>query len=155
MAQNVDVFENALTKATDFKEIRVITSDNKSQSVTKEKFVELIDALVVARLKTLNIENNPTGIVVQNGTRFGSMTPQNLASVLGVPKIVNSIPINDLPSFTIEYCVLDPNAPMDYFICLTLLNSHDGAQLGMSSLGTLYSRFKSNGQWGGWKSDTI
>lgn len=83
MAQNVDVFENALTKATDFKEIRVITSDNKSQSVTKEKFVELIDALVVARLKTLNIENNPTGIVVQNGTRFGSMTPQNLASVLG------------------------------------------------------------------------
>ncbi len=72
--------------------------------------------------------------------------------ILGVPKFITgiSVPINEQPAFTIQYCVSDPNAPMNYFICLTLYNSSDGAQIGVASDNYLYCRFKGDGVWYDW-----
>lgn len=69
---------------------------------------------------------------------------------LGVPKIVTGYSVNDQPNLSVQYCVGDPNTPWSYFLCITLLNSNDGAQIGVGSDNGLYFRFKSNGEWGTW-----
>ena len=58
---------------------------------------------------------------------------------------------DNLASFSICYCAEETSAPTDYFICFTLLNSTDGAQLGIGSNNLFYYRFKNGGVSKSWK----
>lgn len=81
----------------------------------------------------------------------GMMDFANLASVLGVPKKLSTQNPDNLPSFSICYCVQETSAPTDFFICFTLFNENDGAQLGVGGNKLFYYRFKTNRVWGSWK----
>lgn len=86
-----------------------------------------------------------------DGTPDGHITMANLANVLGVPQLLASQDPNNLPVFSLCYCINEQNAPNNYTMVFTLggKSSGDMAQLGISTY-HIYSRFRSLGEWTSW-----